>query len=180
MPRDEDDDTPIRRRTRRRSSVWLHPATLTMAGVLGATVLILFAVFFTKSVQQSEGRRLIASSRWWTSGATPAKVQAIVNELCSYGGLTIYFNSDADFTRSTAYKPTRNGLMHSSEFERMKLAVELMPEEFTNPRVITSGERLQLHVVQSPPGQRLSSAQAVMLIEDELQRSPVNGSGGVR
>jgi hypothetical protein len=178
MPRPDDDEVPIRRHTKRPAPLWKHPAVWIGLGTLTLVFMVVVSLAVARVSSHADGRRLMQSSKWWTKGATPAKVQAIVNELCSYGGLTIYFNSDADFTRSMYYKPSKKiFLPHSTHFQRLRLALELDADSFTRPSVIVSGDYMQLRVVQSPEGGRLTTEQAVMMIEDELQQPPVNGSG---
>lgn len=182
MPRRDDDrdDTPIRRLTRKpKRSRWVRPvvAVMIVAGLVSALALAVSSV-------PVSGARLHKEA-WWTSGATPGKIQRIVDELSrhDYRRVELYYNSDADYTICTGISYI--SLLSSRSLSRWANQAETPfgqlldccrrePYEFSNPDVIESGTRLELKyaVGGDQPRQRV-----VEHLTLDLKRPPLFGSG---
>jgi hypothetical protein len=199
MTRDTDSDvTPIRRHTKRTRSAWKNPVFLSVAVTVAVAVVVLVILLARKGHgipipgldPYPEGSHLYRhESKWWTAGATPAKLQAMVDALTKKSYLEIVFNSEGDFTVSPSMsisdieEMTKLGNRRSSGrtgyYDMLRRHAERYRDRYSDPSVVLSGDTFQLRgaLAASKPGERLSALAARNIIEDALSGKPITGSG---
>jgi hypothetical protein len=157
--------------------VWIGLGTLALVFMV-----VVMLVINSAGIGSSEGLHLRQYSKWWTNGASPRKIQRIVDVMATEESIEIYFNSNADFTLFSTQRfrepPSRRpGKPGFNEFQELILNVNFHPEEFANPAVIKSGYDLELRCVRTPLFWRPDRTKAIELIKKSLDDSAIVGSG---
>lgn len=141
----------------------------------------------------SEGERLLKYTSWWTSGATPERIQALVDDMTRNATMMVVFNSEGEFTRVHDFPQTKRELYKviqsrdeildsvpfTNMFQQFWYFTQSNPSKVLNPKAIVDGERFELRVfmVGKKLGERLDKAGAALALEDVLSLPVIEGSG---